>query len=78
MKNITRSKSGGVFGYLVILCAVAYYVSYVSRLNLGACMVEMVNVGFAPRNTVALALSVCSITYGAGQIVSGYLAKKKA
>ena len=75
MKNISREKSG-VFGYLVLLCSVAYYVSYVSRLNLGACMVEMVNVGFAARNTVALALSACSVTYGAGQIVSGWLGDK--
>ena len=36
-------------------------------------LVEVVQSGFAPRETVALALAVCSITYGAGQLLSGYL-----
>ena len=50
-----------------------YFVSYLTRINLGAVMVDMVDSGFASKAAVALALSVCSVTYGVGQIVNGYL-----
>ena len=61
------------FVQLTALCTLAYFVSYISRINLGAAMVEIVRSGFSPEQTVALALSMCSVTYGAGQIVSGWL-----
>ena len=61
------------FLVLSLLCTAAYFVSYVSRINLGAAMVELVACGFAEKTTVALALSINFITYGTGQIVSGYL-----
>ena len=41
---------------LALLCAFAYFKSYVSRINLSAVMVEVVSSGFAPRTTAALAL----------------------
>lgn len=68
-----RNIGHGAFIRLTALCTVAYFVSYVSRINLSACMVEMVRAGFGPRHAIAFALSVCSVTYGFGQIVSGYL-----
>lgn len=60
-------------GALTALCTLAYFVSYLSRINLSAAMVEIVACGFAEKTTVALALSVNSVTYGVGQIISGYL-----
>ncbi len=62
--------------FLTLLCAAVYFVSYVSRINLGAVLVEVVNSGFAEKNTAALALTVCSVTYGVGQLISGYLGDK--
>ncbi len=62
--------------FLTLLCAAVYFVSYVSRINLGAVLVEVVNGGFADKKTAALALTVCSVTYGAGQLISGYLGDK--
>ena len=62
--------------FLTLLCAAVYFVSYVSRINLGAVLVEVVNSGFADKKIAALALTVCSITYGAGQLISGYLGDK--
>ena len=62
--------------FLTFLCAAVYFVSYVSRINLGAVLVEVVNGGFADKKTAALALTVCSVTYGAGQLISGYLGDK--
>ena len=61
---------------LALLCAIVYFISYISRINLSAVMVEVVSSGFAPQTTAALALTVNSITYGSGQLVSGYLGDK--
>lgn len=58
---------------LIWLCSVAYFVSYVCRINLAATLVEVVDSGFASTRTAALALTLSSLTYGAGQIVSGWL-----
>lgn len=60
-------------GMLVWFCALVYFVSYVSRINLSAVLVEVIGSGFAEKHSAALALTVCSITYGAGQIISGWL-----
>ncbi len=60
-------------GYLTFLCTIAYFVSYISRINLSAVMVEAVSSGFSPKQTAALALTVCSVTYGGGQVISGWL-----
>ncbi len=62
--------------FLVILCSVVYFVSYVSRINLGTVLVEIIASGYALKTVAALALTACSITYGAGQLVSGYLGDK--
>ncbi len=58
---------------LAALCGTAYFISYLSRINLSACMVELVASGYAEKATVALALSVNAIVYGAGQLFSGWL-----
>lgn len=55
------------------LCTLVYFTSYLSRINLSATLVEVVNSGFAAKNIAALALTVCSVTYGAGQVISGWL-----
>ncbi len=73
MTDAAAQTRKAAFVRLTALCTVVYFVSYISRINLSAAMVEIVKSGFSPENTVALALSVCSITYGAGQIISGWL-----
>lgn len=62
--------------FLTLLCAAVYFVSYVSRINLAAVLVEVVGSGFAEKSVAALALTVCSVTYGGGQLISGYLGDK--
>lgn len=73
MSKLSNKKD---INFLTLLCAAVYFVSYVSRINLGAVLVEVVNSGFADKKTAALALTVCSVTYGAGQLISGYLGDK--
>lgn len=51
----------------------AYLISYVTRVNLSASLVEVIASGFARKSVAALALTVCSVTYGAGQVISGWL-----
>ena len=58
---------------LTVLSTAVYFTSYISRINLAAVMVELINSGFAEKQIAALALTVCSITYGIGQVVSGWL-----
>ena len=66
-KNIER---------LIWLFTIVYYVSYVSRQGLGTILVEVVQSGFAEKTAAALALTVSSMTYGGGQIISGYLSDR--
>ena len=73
MSKLSNKKD---INFLTLLCAAVYFASYVSRINLGAVLVEVVNSGFADKKTAALALTVCSVTYGAGQLISGYLGDK--
>ena len=73
MLKLTNKKD---VNFLVVLCSVVYFVSYVSRINLGTVLVEVIASGYAPKTVAALALTACSITYGAGQLVSGYLGDK--
>lgn len=61
---------------LVFLLVAVYFTSYISRINLGAVLVEITNSGFADKKTASLAIVASSITYGAGQIISGYLGDK--
>ncbi len=61
---------------LTLLCSVIYFTSYVSRINLGAVFVAVTENGYADKKSVALALTLCSVTYGAGQLISGYLGDK--
>lgn len=58
---------------LIALCTAAYLVSYVTRVDLSASLVEVIASGFARKSVAALALTVCSVTYGIGQVISGWL-----
>ena len=61
------------FILLTALCTGVYFTSYVSRINLAAVMVELIQSGFTGKQTGALALTACSITYGTGQLISGWM-----
>ena len=56
---------------LTALCTAVYFTSYISRINLAAVMVELIHSGFTGKQAGALALTVCSVTYGLGQLLSG-------
>lgn len=62
--------------FLTFLCAAVYFVSYVTRINLAAVLVEVESSGFVGENIAPLAITVGSVTYGVGQLISGYLGDK--
>ena len=61
---------------MMIMCTVVYFVSYITRINYSAVMVDMIARGDVTQKVAALAITVNSIVYGAGQVVSGYLGDK--
>ena len=56
---------------LSLLFALTYMVSYMTRINYGAVIAEMVTDTGMARSELALALTGSFVTYGLGQIISG-------
>ena len=61
---------------LTWLCAAAYFCSYLTRLNYSAVMVEMIAKEGFTKSGASVALTGLFITYGVGQIISGFLGDK--
>lgn len=57
----------------VFLCAFIYFISYVTRTNYGAVLSEMVTSMGLTKSELSVALTGSFITYGAGQLISGYM-----
>jgi len=57
---------------IVLLCTVIYFISYVTRINYGAIIAEMVTSTGYGKSELSMALTGSFITYGLGQIISGY------
>lgn len=57
----------------VFLCSFIYFISYVTRINYGAVLAEMVASTGQSKSALSVALTGSFITYGAGQLVSGFL-----
>jgi len=58
---------------MMLLFAVIYFTSYISRINFGAVIVEMVNAEGFLKSDLSLAITAAFITYGVGQLISGVL-----
>jgi OPA family glycerol-3-phosphate transporter-like MFS transporter len=61
---------------IVLMCCIVYFISYITRKNYAAIMVEFVNDTGIAIDSASLALTGHAIFYGAGQLVSGYLGDK--
>lgn len=61
---------------LASLLAVTYMVSYMTRINYGAIIVEMESATGFSKDLLSMALTGSFITYGIGQIISGVLGDK--
>ncbi len=67
MQNGQRGRS------LARLCFFTYFISYLTRINYGAVITEIVNAEGFSKSAVSVAVTVSFITYGAGQLINGYL-----
>lgn len=61
---------------MMAMCTLVYFVSYITRINYSAVMVDMITRGDVPKQVAALAITMSSVFYGAGQLISGYLGDK--
>ena len=67
--DVSRRKAA----LLSLLCAAVYFCSYLTRHNYAAVMVEIIaREGFS-RVSASAALTGLFVTYGVGQLISGYL-----
>lgn len=61
---------------LIFLFTITYLVSYVTRINFGAIISEMVVSTNMTRSMLSTAVTGSFVTYGAGQVISGFLGDK--
>ncbi len=73
MESLTERKKVYAF---ICLFMFTYMVSYITRINYGAIIVDMVQSTGYTKSALSMALTGSFITYGAGQIVSGVLGDK--
>lgn len=58
---------------LIILFTLTYMVSYITRINYGTIILEMERATKISRSLLSMALTGSFITYGTGQVISGFL-----
>lgn len=73
MNKLTETKNVTRITYLFML---TYMVSYITRINYGAIISEMVEATSMSKSALSLALTGSFATYGAGQIISGICGDK--
>ena len=56
---------------IVLLFSITYMVSYITRINYGAIISEMITDTGMSKSMLSLAITGSFITYGAGQVISG-------
>lgn len=74
-KEITKHAKKGV-PFIVFLCTAVYFISYLARLSFASVTVEMILSEGLSKTVLAIPLTGLSITYGCGQLLSGYLGDK--
>lgn len=61
---------------LTLLLTAMYMVSYITRINYGAVVAEIVSAEGILKSVASLAVTGSFITYGVGQLISGYMGDK--
>lgn len=72
-KKLTNKKY--IFS-LVLLCSVVYFVSYLTRINYSAVLVEIMKSEGYTKTAASVPLTGLFIVYGVGQLISGILGDK--
>ncbi len=71
MEEIKKTKKYGLI--LVILCSAVYMISYITRINYSSVLVEIISAEGYTKSAASVALTAMFITYGFGQIISGFM-----
>lgn len=58
---------------LIYLCSLAYFVSYLTRINFAAVIAAIISDGYIEKAAAGAVTTVGFITYGVGQLISGKL-----
>lgn len=75
-ENETRTYAKKTIIRLIILFTCLYITSYITRINYGAVIAEIVSAEGIKKSAASLALTISAITYGGGQLASGILGDK--
>lgn len=70
MNKITDKKNVNALGVLLM---VTYAISYITRINYGAVISEIITAEYITKASASIALTGSAITYGIGQLLSGYM-----
>lgn len=70
---LTRLDTEKQMKFLCLLCCLAYFMSYLTRLNYAACMVELQDALQITKSVAGLPVTACFLSYGFGQIICGVL-----
>ncbi len=62
-----------IFGFF---CCLIYFTSYISRINLGAVVAEIITAEGISKSSISIVLLMSFISYGSGQLLSGALGDK--
>ena len=71
-KTLTVSDRKSV-NAIAFICTLVYFTSYVTRINYGAVVSEIVRAEGIGKEAASLAVTGLFITYGTGQLISGFL-----
>lgn len=61
---------------LIAVCSVAYFVSYLTRVNYAAVIAAIIDAGDVAKTVAGAVTTVGFMTYGIGQLISGWLGDK--
>lgn len=73
---LTKLTSEKQMKFLCFLCCLAYFMSYLTRINYAACMVELQSALQIGKSIAGLPVTACFLSYGLGQIICGFLGDK--
>lgn len=68
-----NDRNGKACRLLVFLCTACYFISYVTRINYGAVLLEIQKAEGISKVAASMAVTGGFITYGAGQLISGWM-----
>lgn len=74
--KVKKIKDGRYIFFIVLICSVAYMVSYLTRYNYAAVLVDIIKSEGFSKTQASFPLTAMFVVYGTVQLLSGYLGDK--